>query len=483
MRISEPIETTGTFWVPERPEDQLRGTLRISESGEVRLDVVGDMNFTFKDVHSSTGVSERLDRIVGKVEKGGPVTLDGCLYHLSKITSHNGPESTSRADLAFVGVNYNKEEETSFTEFRFSVEGLEEWLELPGIGRLPTTPQKGGSKQYRRIDPILQNLPDGISMNIIVESTTSPPFSQNSGPLIIRRAFISLLSEKPRDIEFFSHLAFKLCNFLSLALDQAVSIKSISVSSEQASVDTTTSVPPPIQVFGQFAPWTEQRPTVGPHRMLFTHREAKCRLKEDILTGWLKKYVDYEPAFDVYFLTCAKPTQMLETKFLQLTQGIEVLHNRTSPETTVMPKCKYRKFLASALCSVPREWPEDKQKWIRNKLHSANQLTLRERIWQMIEPFQLWFGNDEDCENFAKRIVDNRNHLTHYSSGTERRAAKVQELITLYEKLEALFRLHLLKFIGFDDKSIDSIVRSNARLCWQLRGGATDTASTEDQQP
>ena len=37
MRLSEPIEKHGFFWLPEDTENQVPGILRISESGGITL--------------------------------------------------------------------------------------------------------------------------------------------------------------------------------------------------------------------------------------------------------------------------------------------------------------------------------------------------------------------------------------------------------------------------------------------------------------
>ena len=83
MRLAEPIETTGMFWLPERPETGLSGVLRISETSEIMVEfagVIGNPPSVFSRVgaraspRSGDGDSD-LERIVGTVEKGGRITL------------------------------------------------------------------------------------------------------------------------------------------------------------------------------------------------------------------------------------------------------------------------------------------------------------------------------------------------------------------------------------------------------------------------
>ncbi len=143
MRLAEPIETTGMFWLPERPETGLSGVLRISETSEITVEfagVIGNPPSVFSRVgaratpRSGDGDSD-LERIVGTVEKGGRITLDGCFRQSSNMVLPSGLfRSTFYASLAFLGVEYGKKEQASFSEFSFSVDGLDAWLSISGIG-------------------------------------------------------------------------------------------------------------------------------------------------------------------------------------------------------------------------------------------------------------------------------------------------------------------------------------------------------------
>lgn len=64
----------------------------------------------------------------------------------------------------------------------------------------------------------------------------------------------------------------------------------------------------------------------------------------------------------------------------------------------------------------------------------------------------------EKRSQMIDRIVKTRNYLTHYDTDSERQAAKGQVLEFLCWKMNALFRLHFLKLIGFNEREIDSIV-------------------------
>ena len=97
------------------------------------------------------------------------------------------------------------------------------------------------------------------------------------------------------------------------------------------------------------------------------------------------------------------------------------------------------------------------------RLQRANELTLRDRIERLIEPFDKFVGGEREPQ-LVNLVVDTRNYLTHYTPSLEPRAAKGDDLYILCLKMELLFELHFLKLMGFSPQEISSIVASCRQL-------------------
>ena len=262
----------------------------------------------------------------------------------------------------------------------------------------------------------------------------------------------------PHPIEYFSSLAFKLCNFLTLALDQAVSVQSMTgyLSQETAEKENHRI---PVKVYGQFAPWPEKNPTIRWHDVLFRYPNVASQL-DNMMGKWFENYEIFEPAFNLYFASRTQPSQFLDTKLLWLTQALETLHRRSSDETE-MPEEEF----ASLRESVMQSCLQSRRQWLNDRLHYANELSFRHRIERLLEPVRRWFGDHRKRRAFVSRVCDTRNYLTHYDEATTgNRATGSDEMFELYGKLEALFQLHLLSLIGLDAQAIDSIIQGNRGL-------------------
>lgn len=469
MRLPEPIEKSGFFWLPEDANTCLPGILRISKLGEVKLEVSG---FS-PDPSSSRLLDDPLvgpkdkffSRIVGIVGKNEQVTLEECslvdgVSHLGGLRS-----ATFGANRAFVGSIYGDRQDVTFSKINFSVEGLDEWLGISGIHTDYNRNEKRTSIDFKLPEAIALHLPDEMEMNFVFIGTPSPLSLVTTEASITQKAYISLRSRelRLRPLDDFTNLIFKLRDFFCFAMDKTVALESVTGYSK----DITQSIRNgeedkileiPIKIYYRSLPYSEEKPKVHLPDMLFFYGDVENELGK-ILEGWLKNYGNSEPAFNLYFASKSGINGYLEFLFLSLVQGIETLHRRNFQETK-RPNEKFEKLRNRIFENVT----EDEKKWLEEKLKYANELPLRQRLRRMIKPFKSSFGNKRERDSFISKVVNTRNYLTHYDDSLARQAADGTDLWMLSRKLEALFQLHFLRLVGMENESIISIVRRNTAL-------------------
>lgn len=470
MRLSEPTEKHGFFWLPEDAKNQVPGILRISESGEITLEI----SYVYKPwlravkknrLGHSQSRNRNIERIVGIIDHR-LITLDDCFYTYYNNVLGGGGVSTSiiQAQHAFVGVNYDEGKEVTFSKIVFSVEGLDEWLSVSGFQMENNWDEnsdlKDASIHFSPPEEIALNLPDGIELKFIF-SGAIPFIPAVTEARIAQKAHISLISQELRPIEYFLDLIFKLHNFLRFAINEVVSIDSVTGYSSEITgkLEENKRYEIPIKIYYQGPPYSEEKPKVHQNNMLFSYRDVTNQF-EEILTTWIDNYGIHESAFNLYFACKSDSQNYLESNFLFLVQGIEALHRKMSQETQ-MPEAEFGELVKNILESTPY----DKEKWIKEKLKYANELSLRRRIKLMVDPFKCFFDNKKERESFVNTVTNMRNYLTHYDSELETKVSiEVEDLWKLCLKLEALFQLHFLGLIGMDLESIKPIVNENRAL-------------------
>lgn len=308
MRLSEPIEEPGFFWLPGGAENQVPGILRISESGDVTLEVIcfSDPDFgpyVFKERRLDDTIDgdiiTSIDRIVGTIDDG-LITLDDCFYG-DPIGHWLGetPTSIIHAHFAFIGYHFDEGEDVTLSKLTFSVEGLDDWLSISGIHVEQNGKEDGASIHFRLPKEIALNLPDGIELKFTFQATAAGRFySPITEAGITQKAYISLISKKLRPIKDFLELVFKLRNFLCFAIDETVSLDSVVgyITQEKDGYEAS------MQVYYQSLPCSETKPRIHGNDILFLYGNVANEL-EEILDRWLKNYKTSEPAFNLYFVS------------------------------------------------------------------------------------------------------------------------------------------------------------------------------------
>ena len=461
MRLSEPIEKTGFFWTPEDADNRVPGILRIAETGVATLEVFGLSQRLLSrrplDDPEFNQRAETINRIVGVVGKNESVTLDGCFRRSWNSNLGGLWTSTIHANQAFIGAIYK--EDITFSKVQFSVEGLDEWLRISGIHVDHHWDEKRASIDFDPPKEIPFHLPGGMEMRFGFRWTL-PGFPSITEARITQKAYVALISTELRPLDDFVNLIFKIHTFLCFAINKIVSLESITAYSTELTQELGDGLTYelPIKVYYESLPQSETEPKIRLPEMLFLYRgiEKEC---EGIFNRWLKNYETSEPAFNLYFASKSGAYKILDGKFLSLVQGIETLHRRNSQETFMA-----KEEFSNLVDTISKSVPNDRREWIREKLKYANELSLRKRVGEMIEPFEDFFGSNTERKHFISKVVATRNYLTHYDSGIESQAASERDLWMLCLKLEALFQLHFLRLIGIKDEDISTIVEGNFDL-------------------
>ena len=363
---------------------------------------------------------------------------------------------------ALVGVQYGEQEIIPFEQVTLSVEGLDEWLGISGFRIDPTSyfPDSGRLGQFSVDFQVPDTTAVELSEDLELEfcyGVTLPPLQRVITEVTIRQeSYIRLKSRIPLHIDDLISLSMNIRNFLCFAIGQTVSIRTFTVRAQEIRREYDGGMVP-IKVYFQSPHHPDESPDVHEHRMLFRYPE----IRDDIgtkLVRWLDGYEIYKPTLDLYFTSRFDFAMYLDIRFTNLAQALEAMHRRTSDDT-VMPIDEFTAIRNSLLSTCPPHRIE----WLKARLRYDNELSLRQRLRHLVEPFQEWFGNSSRREAFVSKVVDTRNYLTHYDQNLEDRATGGQGLYDLCEKLDALIQLNLLKEIGLSEDAIRSIVQDPHR--------------------
>jgi len=451
MRIEEEYVKTGYFWLPEKEDKKIPGTLTILDGGEIELEVVG----LFSESISARNSNDDLNRIIGHIENDGLVTLDGCFYIKKNISFGSISKSKIIVHRVLSGVAYGKDEVVTFNSLSFSVDCFDEWVGISGINVEHDWENRTATVSYNPPDNIAYSIDNGMQLEICF-AYTLPGFPNTTEAKITQRAYFKLKSEDLRPLNHFTDIAYKLTNLMCFAIDDTVTLKNLfATSSEiQRKIGEVRKNPVPVQIYYPSIPFLEKVPNKSWHQMLFNYGAIKSNA-QDVFNNWINAYEILAPALSLYFSTKTDAQKYLEGKFLALAQGLETYHRRTSDEK-LMDSSEFELIVSK----IVEKCPEQYLKWLNGRLMHGNEINLGKRLKRIVEPFKNRLGNSKERNKLLRIIVDTRNYLTHYNEDLKDNAAEGKDLWVLCQKMEVIFQLHFLKVVGFSDEEIASVVEN-----------------------
>ena len=467
MRLNEPIELKGYFWLPGKERERIPGTLRISDGGNITLEILGHFGKSIENfaavLNSSPENELDISRIIGVLEKERLVTLDECFYTRRKHSFHGVAKSEIVANWAIVGVAYDEGEEVLIDSFSFSVEGIDEWLQVNNLTTSFDDDGKNVLVKYTQKDDV--ELCSNDEFCICIKFGCGLKHDRTSSIRIEKDSSINISWKNPVSPSTCVALAHKLVSFICLALDDIVCIMSVKASSSSLHSRPNGAASDPMSMLLYYSAinYVEKRQGVKKRHALFSFQDIKDESKS-VVSAWLAAYDLIEPALGLYFFSRMSMQKYSESRFLALSQAIETYHRRTTDETLMAPD-KFQEALDEIKKSIaPENWD-----WVSQKLKYGNELSLNKRILSMLTEFNSFFGTKKDIKKLCRVIVDSRNYFTHYDNELSDKVARGENLWALCLKMEILLQLHLLARLAFSREKIEVIVRSSNRIDQALK--------------
>jgi ApeA N-terminal domain 1 len=374
VRIKEEFKRSGYFWLPSAPEKKLPGTLLISDGGNIELEVIGLFDESINALNSNIA----LKRIVGNIEKDGPITLDDCSYRKKNFTFGRISKSLVFAHKVFSGVAYEEDESISFNTFQFSVEGIDEWVGISGFKVDHQDTNRSTMITYLPPKEISLRLNNSMQLLITFSWRLTAKLENETEPKIAQKIYFKLVSVEERELKDFISIAHKITNFLCFAIEKIVSLEHVTATSDD--IRENDGELSSIKIYYPSCSYSKDEPEIYQHHMLFRYEQIQNDA-ERIINNWIDAYDEIAPALNLYFATKTGGQKYLEGKFLALAQGLETYHRRTSDDK-LMDEVEFKGFVENIVHQCPEEYKD----LLAGKLKYGNEISLAKRIKSIIEP-------------------------------------------------------------------------------------------------
>ena len=443
----EEFEYKGIWWLPDKPEKQISGTLRFTPNEGGVLELMS----SFKDIQVEPEI------ILGVSSNGKNITLQKCFDTKTNFNFPGFLTSSFYANVIFIGAHFQKLEDIKFKSISIHYSHLDEWVNISGFNIKPPGEEKELIIKYKLPEPIKADVSNVLKVLINIRATESSPSFVQKEATIKQETEIKIETSEDKSFEDYRRIMYHIQNFLTLGITEPVhplAIAGLTGVNKEMIEDKVHY--PPVEIFYRLSDIPKSHKPLHPFDMLFTFKDISNSF-ESFLRNWFEKEDLLEPVYNLYFGTLYNPRMYLEHRFLSLIQAIESFHQRTYGGEYSSDE-DYKVVYDALVNSIPEGVRSGLKDRLKEYLKYGNEFSLRKRLKEIFDKNQeILDGHIGNKKAFIEKVVDTRNYQTHHDEERKERAASGEDLYRLIQKLKMLLEICLLTELGFTSEKIKAL--------------------------
>ena len=449
----QAFECTGQWWLPDKEKECAAGTLQVSESGNLRLRLVGSLG------PAEMFRSKEYPVILGLVDKcpfGDIVTLSGCMLGGSTVGSATNTRENYHASRAYFGAHLKQKEDLAFKSMSLRLAGLSDWAHnYSGFveDRFPSgNPEEPVPiLSYAHKNPLLAKVPDGqllfwVGM-VSHQSHRERAFRESVG------FNISCETAKSTD-QLNGEYVYPLQNLMTFVCDRPQEVEEFSV---RAGESPTNAAGAEIRVIGprvQPEEEGEAPEAVRSFQMLFTLAHVDFA---DFIGKWLRITAKYTDACSVFFGLQYGPPAYLDMAFPSVVQSLYLYYSRRDDSSAGRVEEERRlKEILSALSAVDADWIVDR---LAGRLFPPLHLVLQRLVEEHSDTMNPLVSSRQD--RFVNEVINTLKYSVLCEADMDLAARHGADLYWMIQKLRFLFKSCMLRELGFKSEKATELFRRN----------------------
>ncbi|MGI8978654.1 MAG: HEPN domain-containing protein [Pirellulaceae bacterium] len=415
--LKDPFEVTGQWWVPEKADDKIYGTLRYLPT-DIELELSG----TLDDVTAR-------ELVAGSPEfKDHPCIL-GLTHDRQKFTLLRAHASSLGSTTKYGAFHVIADKhvpalsELKFRQVSFYCQHLDVF-----IARRLFTMENDGEKENFKSCTVKYHQPEKLKWRIdeikaTLDFQTGLNWISNAYEQwhkLHAKSFVTIKPDSPQDLDWFQRQIWRFCYFLTLVTDEVVSTTGIEVFLEDDKY--------PGWHLYQAAKERETDEKATP--VFLFHLPHLFDQFESMLKKWFSVSDTMLDAIHLMMDAQRNHDHSTQGRFLLLAHAVEVFSRATT----------------------------------------SSNYTFFERINGLLDSLSAK-GREIVCKDpakFARGIVDTRNYHTHYTDDLRPKALPPVATYWASEKLSFLMRIVLFKYLGIDEAVVVKQMSEHHRLLQRI---------------
>jgi hypothetical protein len=450
--LADSFEVTGEWWLPEKPAEQLNGTLRYSPTN-IELELSG----TLDDVTTADLM------VVSPKFKDHPC-IHGLTHDRQKFTllrAHASSLGTTTKYNAFHIIADKHAPALAVLKLRkvsFYCHHLDRF-----IARDLFTMENDGEREDFKSCTVKYHQPGKFACRIdeigaTLDFQTAMKGSSNRYEQWYKlhaQSFVTITPDSPQDLDWYIRQVWRFCFFLTLVTDEVVSPTGIEIFLEHDEY--------PGWHLYQAGKVREADEKATP--IFLFHLAHLIDSFEPMLKKWFS--VSETLLDSIHLMMDAQRNQdhSTEGRFLLFAHAVEVV-SRATTSSEYMPKKDYDKVINAMNGAIPREVESDHRMSLKSKIKYGNEFAFHKRIKVLLETLSDK-GREIVCKDpakFSRGIADTRNYYTHFTDELRPKTLPPVSMYWASEKLSFLMRIVLFRYLGIEEEVIVKQMSNHHRL-------------------
>jgi hypothetical protein len=469
---------SGTWWMPDAPDNRVPGTLSWDGGGNPLLELQGQVSPLGEPTPPDGDPIRVYAAILGRSFDGEDISCYQCVFAGGQIVLGRGQAENERYTIwggVLVGAHYANESEARFTTYDLSITHLESWYPWRGIqDDQPLVNPDGKLLRYS----LSYTYPtDRLATEFGRATMNVSPTMSVTGPRRRRemheRLTITLTYREPvspKDVQ--STEAEALRKLLTLATHHTNAIEQLALTigddPRQAREGKWLSSRSP----RADPEWEEAPAPAALHQpdMLFSAADLPEERRSQMMTAWLELLTSCQLGMNVLIGDIDSPLGYADSRLLSIARAIEAIARRRYP-IPASAMTKYEERMAAVQESIT---DAKLSGWVRGKLRRAYEPSLEERLRRMAVDVSPAVKRLVPSTRFAFSFAQRRNDYTHEDPAS---ASRVDHVETYWLLIQAHYILiaWVLVAIGFTVPDTQRFLEANDtynQLAHQLPAGS-----------
>jgi hypothetical protein len=454
--LDQSFEATGKWWLPEKPEHPVFGTLTYSTT-QITLTLHGSLTEYSRQDTAFPETGQRFSQVFGWTSDGRLFTLLNAFVqsiNLKLFPTVTDGRMVIKANYLVVGAHTASFDELRLSSIQLNCNGLAPFLAYKPCDLKPAT--EGGELilAYKQPEPVAYRI-EPLTTNLVLR--LNGEFEVAAFTAGLRwDALAEIIPDSSRPLKWFVETVWRFCDLVGLLTDESVRPLELRLGhDEKESFDGWL-----LYAAGQKY---EERKCLNPAELLFCLPDISQQLPT-ILHNWFSSGQTLAKSIHLFRATNRKNSASAE-RFLNATKSVEAF-SRSLGQSEYMPSSDYAKIEDQLLAAIPASVSTEHRRSLKARIHFGNEHSLRKRIVSLVRSLSP-NGQALVCkkaQDFADGVVKTRNYFTHYSDDPDTIPLTGIDLFWACEKLVMLMRLCLLRYISLDEAQAIKSIAHHCRL-------------------